>query len=122
MKGFDWVFLDDIGVGIVLTIVEVDQVGRLIVLIVWTAFQTVSSIVSYFSTLEAGVQQISGSSGISLKVVLRAIALVAVVVPLSSEVIATVVATVVSLSSGWCPVSVNVHGDRGIVHPSWHIG
>ena len=65
-----------------------------------------------------------------------AIALVAVVVPLSLEVVATIVSLtpivsltlivsltpIVSLSLSWCSVSVDVHGDWGIVHPSWCIG
>ena len=58
-----------------------------------------------------------------MKIVLGVIALIMVGVPLSMEIIAMVVSltTVVSLSTV-CSISVNVHGDRGIVHPSWGIG
>ena len=58
-----------------------------------------------------------------MEVILGAISLIAVVVPLFSEVVASVVplASVVSLSLSWCSVSIDIHGDRGIVHPSWGI-
>jgi len=58
-----------------------------------------------------------------LEVVLGVISLITVVVSLSSEVVTSIVplALVVSLSLSWCPVSVDIHRDRGIVHPSWGI-
>ena len=92
-------------------------------------FWAVSGIVSFFSTLEAGIRSVSYSGGIYLGVVLVSVALIAVVVPLSAIVITTIVvvaaivslASVVPLSSGRCSVSINVHRDRGVVHPSWSI-
>jgi len=94
----------------------------LIVLIALAALWAVPGEMSYFTTLEAGVRGVSSCGGISLGVILVSIALV-VVVPSFVEVIAVVVplTVVVSLSSGWCSISVNVHGDQGVVHPSWGI-
>ena len=56
-----------------------------------------------------------------------AIPLVAVGVLSSSEVISSIVSSVVP--SGWCPVPIYVHWDWGVVHPSgrvrrvvlWHV-
>ena len=45
-----------------------------------------------------------------------AIPLISIGVLLPSEVIASVVPSVVS--SGWCPVSIDVHRDGRVVHPS----
>ena len=53
---------------------------------------------------------------ISLKVVLWAIPLIAIGVLPSSEVVASIVSPVVSLS--WCPVPVDIHWDRSVIHPS----
>jgi len=91
----------------------------LVVLIALAAFWAVPGIVPFFSTLEASVQGIPCSGGIPLRVVLASVALIAVVVSLSAIVIAAIVvlAAVVPLSTGWRPVSVDVHGDWGIVHP-----
>ncbi len=79
----------------------------------------VSGKVSHFSALKACVRRVSGSGGISLKVVLGSIALIAVGVPLSMKVVALIVflAVVVSLSTVWCSVLVDVHGDWSVVHP-----
>ena len=46
MEGFYWVFLNGVSVGVILTVVEVDEVGRTIVLVVWAAFGTISSVMS----------------------------------------------------------------------------
>ncbi len=80
----------------------------------------VSGKVPYFSALETGIRQIPRSSGVPLEVVLGAVSLVSIRVSLSTEVIAPVVPSVVP--SSWCPVPVNVHWDRGIIHPSGSIG
>ena len=55
-----------------------------------------------------------------MEVVLQAIPLVPVGVLSSPEVVASVVSSVVS--SSWCPVPVDIHRDRGIVHPARGIG
>ena len=55
-----------------------------------------------------------------MEVVLRAIPLVPVGVLSSPEVVASVVSSVVS--SSWCPVPVDIHRDRGIVHPARGVG
>ena len=89
-------------------------------MVVLSALWAVPSKVSYLSALEARVQGVPGSSSVPLKVVLGAIALVAVVVPLSAEVVTMVVSlsAIVSLPSGRCSVLINVHGNWGVVHPS----
>ena len=55
LEGFDWVFFVGVVVGKVLIVVEVNQIGRSIVLVVWTTLWTVPGKMSYFSALEAGV-------------------------------------------------------------------
>ncbi len=55
-----------------------------------------------------------------MEVVLWAIPLVSVRVLPSSEVIASVVSSVVS--SGWCPISVDIHRNRGVIHPTRGVG
>ena len=52
---------------------------------------------------------------------MRAIPLIPIRVLSSPEVVASVVVASV-VSSGWCSVPVNVHGDRGVIHPSRGIG
>ena len=51
-----------------------------------------------------------------MKVALQAIPLIPIGVLSSPEVVAPVVSSVVP--SGWCSVSINVHGDWGVIHPS----
>jgi len=53
-----------------------------------------------------------------------AIPLVVVGVSLATEVVATVVSltVVVPLATVRCPVSIDVHGDQGVIHPPWGIG
>ena len=97
----------------------------MVVLIVWTAFWAVSGEVSYFTTLEASVRRVPSGGSISLGIVLVLAFLVAVRIPLSPEIVVAVIISltvVVSLSTVRCPVPVNVHGDWGVVHPSWGIG
>ncbi len=74
---------------------------------------------SFFTALETSVQRVSSSGSIPLEVVLGSVALILAGVSLSSEVIALVVslAAVISLSAVH-PILVDVHGDRGVVHPS----
>ena len=55
-----------------------------------------------------------------MEVILWAIPLIPIGVLPTSEVVASVVSSVVP--SGWCPVSIDVHGDRGVIHPSRGIG
>ena len=55
LEGFHWIFFDDIGIGIILTVVKVNEVGHLVVLVAWTTFGAIAGIMSFFSTLEAGV-------------------------------------------------------------------
>jgi len=55
LEDFDRVFFAGFIAGEVLIVVEIDQVGRSVVLTIWAAFGTVPGIVSYFSTLEAGI-------------------------------------------------------------------
>ena len=52
LEGFDWVFFDDVSIGVTLIVIKVDQIGCLVVLVVWVAFWAVSGEVSYFSTLK----------------------------------------------------------------------
>ncbi len=55
-----------------------------------------------------------------MEVALWAIPLVSVGVLSSLEVIASVVSSVVSL--GWCPIPIDIHGDRSVIHPSRSVG
>jgi len=55
LEGFDGVFFGDLGFGESLVVVEVNEIGRSIVLASLAALWAVSSEVSYFSALEAGV-------------------------------------------------------------------
>ena len=99
-----------------LTVVEVDEVGRSVILTSLSAFGTISGEVSYFSALETGIRGISCSGRIALEVVLWAVPLVSVRILPSAEVVSSIVSPVVS--SGWCPVPVYVHWNRGVVHPT----
>jgi len=56
LEGFDGVFFDGFCFWETLTVVEVDEVGGLVVLASLSAFRAVPSEVSYFSALEAGVR------------------------------------------------------------------
>jgi len=120
LENFYWIFFVDVSVGEGLIVIEVDQVSRSIILVVWAAFWTVSGEVSYFSTLEAGVGRVSGGSGIPLKVILGSVSLVPIGVLPSMEVVASIVSSVVS--SGRRPISVDVHWDGSVVHPSRGVG
>ena len=97
-------------------VVEVDQVGGSIVLASLSAFGAVSSEVSHFSALEASVRGVSCGGRVALEVILWSIPLVAVGVLSSSEVIASVIPPIISPGRG--SVSVYIHGDRGVIHPS----
>jgi len=55
LEGFDWVFLDGVSVGVALIVIEINQVGCPIVLVVWAMLWAVPSKVSYLSTLEASI-------------------------------------------------------------------
>jgi len=55
LEGFDGVFFGSVGFGEGLVIVEVNEIGRLIVLASLAAFWAVPSKVSYFSALETSV-------------------------------------------------------------------
>ena len=55
-----------------------------------------------------------------MEVVLRAVSLIPVGVLPSTEVIASVVSSVIP--SGWCPIPIDVHWNGGVVHPSRSIG
>ncbi len=120
LESFDWVFFIGASVDEVLIIIEVDQVGHSVVLVVQATFWAVPGKVSYFSTLEAGIGRISSSRSISLEVILGPIPLIPIGVLPSPEVIASVIPLVVP--SGWCPVPINVHWNRGVVHPSRGVG
>ena len=99
-----------------LAIVEVDEVGCSIVLSSLLAFGAVPGEVSYFSTLKTSVRRVSRSSCIALEVILWSISLVVIGVLSSSEVIASVIPSIVS--SGWSSILIYIHGDGGVVHPS----
>ena len=100
-------------------IVEVDEVGRPIILSSLSAFQAVPSKVSHFPALEAGVRLVPCSGCVALEVTLRAVSLITVGVLSSAEVVASVVPSIVS--SRWCSVPIYVHRDWGVVHPTWGI-
>ncbi len=119
LEDFDGVFFSGVDFRESLIVVEVNEVGRSVVLSPLAAFQAVPGKVSYFSALEAGVRQVSCGGHIALEVVLRAVSLVSIGVLLSVEVIPSVVPSVVP--SGWCPVPVYIHWDRGVVHPAGSI-
>ncbi len=116
LKGFDGVFFDGLCFGETLAVVKVDEIGGSVVLSSLSAFGAVSSEMSYFSALEACVRCVSRGSRVALEVALGSIPLVAIGVLTSSEVVSSVVSSVVP--SGWCPVPIYVHRDRGVVHPS----
>ena len=116
LKDFNGVFFYSFCFREALIIVEVDKVGGSIVLASLSAFRTVPSEVSHFSALEAGIQRISRGGCIALEVALWAVSLVLVGVLSSSEVVAPIISSVVS--SGWCPVSVYIHRDWGVIHPT----
>ncbi len=119
LKGFDGVFFDSFCFRESLAIVKVDEVGGSIILASLSAFRTIPSEMPYFSALKAGVRLISCGGRVALEVALWAVSLIAVGILSSTEVIASVVSSVVS--SRWCPIPVYVHGDRGVVHPAWGI-
>ena len=119
LEGFDGVFFSSVGFGEVLVVVEVDEVGRSIILASLVALWAIPSEVSYFSALEACVRRVSHCGRVALEVVLRVVPLISVGVLSSAEVIPSVVPSVVP--SGWCPVPVYVHRNWGIVHPSGSI-
>ncbi len=123
LEGFDGVFLYGIGVVIALIVIEVNQVSGAIILVPLLTFWVVSGEMSYFSALEACIRGVSDSGSISLVVVLGTVPLIVVVVPLPSEVAALVVslASIIPLSSSRCSVSIDIHGNRGVVHPAWGI-
>ena len=116
LEGFNGVLFGGFHFGESLTIVEVDEVGGSIVLTPLSAFRAVPSVVSYFSALEAGVRLVCRGGRVALKVVLRAVPLIAVGVLLSTEVIASIVSSVVS--SGGRSVPIYIYGDWGVIHPS----
>src|SRR6266446_1202920 len=49
---------------------------------------------------------------------LGSVPLIVVVIPLSSEVVTMVIPLAMVVSSHWCSIAVNIHRDRGIIHPS----
>ena len=55
LEGFDQVFFNDVGIGETLIVVEVNQVGCSIVLVIWATLWAISGKVSYFSTLKTGI-------------------------------------------------------------------
>ena len=55
LEGFDGVFFSDFGFCEALVVVEVDEVGRSVILASLVAFWAIPREVSYFSTLEASV-------------------------------------------------------------------
>jgi len=120
LEDFNGVFLCNLRFREALTVVEVDEVGGSVVLTALSAFRAVSGEVSYFSALEACIRCISCGGRVALKVVLGAVPLIPVRVLSSLEVIPSVIPSVVS--SGWGPVPVYVHGNRGVVHPPGSIG
>ena len=119
LEDFNGIFFDGFSFWESLIVVKVDEVGRSIVLSSLSVFGAVPSEVPYFSALETGIRSISCGSCIALEVVLRAIPLISIGVLPSTEVISSVVPSVVS--SGRCPVPIYVHRDRGVVHPMWGI-
>ena len=120
MEGFDGVLFHGLGFGEHLVVVEVNEISHSIVLASLATFRAIPSKVSYFSALEACVRRISCGGRITLEVILRAVSLISVGILPSSEVISSVVPSVVS--PGWCPVSVDIHRDQGVIHPSRGVG
>ena len=116
LKGLDGVLFDGFCFGESLAIVKVDEVGGSVILASLSTFGTVPSEMPYFSALEAGVRLVSCGGCVALEVTLRAVSLVAVGILSSTEVIASVVSSVVS--SRWCPVPIYVHGNGGVIHPA----
>ncbi len=116
LKDLDGVFFYGFCFWEALVVVEVDEVGGSIVLASLSAFRAVPSEVSYLSALEAGVGGVPGGGCVALVVILGAVSLVSVRILSSSEVVASVVSSVVPAS--WSSVPVDVHGDRGVVHPA----
>ncbi len=116
LKDFDGVFFYRLCFQEALVIVEVDKVGGSIVLASLSAFRAVPSEVSYLSALEAGVGRVSGGGCVALVVILGAVSLVSVGILSPSEVVTSVVSSVVPTS--WSSVPIDVHGDRGVVHPA----
>ncbi len=55
LEGFDGVFLSDVGFSEALVVVEVDEVGRSVILASLAVFWAIPGEMSYFSTLETGI-------------------------------------------------------------------
>ncbi len=55
LEGFNGVFFGDVGFGEALIVVEINEVGRSVILASLAAFWAVPGEVSYFSALEAGI-------------------------------------------------------------------
>ncbi len=120
LEGFNGVFFYSFGLGEALAIIEVDKVGGSVILTPLSAFGAVSGEVPHFSALEAGVRRVSCSCRVALEVTLWAIPLVAVGILPSSEVVPSIISSVVPSSRR--PVPVYVHRDRGVVHPARSVG
>jgi len=120
LKGFDGVFFGGVDFEESLTVVEIDEIGRSVVLSALAAFRAVSGEMSYFSALEAGVRRVSCGSRVALEVVLWAVSLISIRVLPSAEVVPSVVSSVIP--SGWCPIPIYVHGDWGVIHPAGSVG
>ena len=116
MEDFNGVFFNDVCFGEVLVVVEVDKVGRSIVLAPLSAFRAVPSEMSYFSALKTCIRRVSCGSRVALEVVLRVVPLIPIGVLSSSEVIPSVIPSVIPL--GWCSVPIYIHRNWGVIHPS----
>jgi len=120
LEDFDGVFFYGFCFREALVIVEVDKIGGSVILASLSAFRAVPGEVSYLSALEAGIGRVSGGGCIALVVILGAVSLVSVGILSPSEVVTSVVSSIVPAS--WSSVSIDVHGDRGIVHPAGSVG
>ena len=116
LEDFDGILFDGVGFREALIVVKIDKVSCPIILSSLVTFRAVPSKVSHFSALETGVGRVSCGSRVALEVTLWAASLVAVRVLSPPVVIASIVPSVAS--SRWCPVSIYIHGDRGVVHPT----
>ncbi len=119
LEGFDGVFFDGFRFRETLAIVKVDEIGGPVVLTSLLAFGAIPSEVSYFSALKACIRRVSRGGCIALEVALGSISLVVIRVLSSTEVVSSVIPSVIP--SGWCPVPVYVHRDRGVIHPSGRV-
>ncbi len=120
LEDFDGILFDSVGFGEALIVIEIDKVSCSIVLSSLVAFRAVPSKVSHFSALETGIGRVCRGGCIALEVVLWLVSLVAVRVLSSSEVIASIVSSIVPSSRG--PVPIDIHGDQSVIHPSWGVG